>query len=76
MVLKNFFIESSTAVRSKKRMLFGVIAASVSDISQRELLLGIIEEAKKTILTLPLSRISSMKIAMKASFLLKISYMN
>lgn len=28
-------------------MLFGVIAASVSDISQRELLLGIIEEAKK-----------------------------
>lgn len=34
-------------MRSKKRMLFGVIAASVSDISQRELLLGIIEEAQK-----------------------------
>lgn len=63
-------------MRSKKRMLFGVIAASVSDISQRELLFGIIEEAKKTILTLPLSRISSMKTAMKESFLLKISYMN
>lgn len=34
-------------MRTKKRMLFGVIAAAVSDIAQRELLLGIIEEAKK-----------------------------
>lgn len=31
----------------KKRMLFGVIAASVSEVSQRELLYGIEEEAKK-----------------------------
>lgn len=34
-------------MRSKKRMLFGVVAASVSDIPQRELLSGIIEEAQK-----------------------------
>lgn len=34
-------------MKTKKRMLFGVIAAAISDITQRELLLGIIEEAKK-----------------------------
>ena len=46
-------------------MLFGVIVAAVSDIAQRELLLGIIEEAKNIILTLPLFQILLMKTAVK-----------
>lgn len=34
-------------MRARKRMVFGVIAASVSDIAQRELLMGIIAQAKE-----------------------------
>lgn len=41
------FSHGGVMMKPQKRMIFGIIAASVSDIAQRELLVGIIEQAEK-----------------------------